>query len=210
VEGSFVAFLGIAVVVIVTPGQDTALTIRNTLLGGRRAGLATALGVAVGQSTWTVATSVGLTAILVASEPAFVALRLGGSAYLVWLGLQSIRAGLRPAAGRLHDPVGTPQPGSMRRAWRQGVLSSLGNPKLAVFFSSLLPQFAPPGSAALETMLALGAVFVAMTVAWLSFYAAVTARAGDLLRRGPVRRLVDGVMGAVLVLFGGRLALNGR
>jgi threonine/homoserine/homoserine lactone efflux protein len=98
----------------------------------------------------------------------------------------------------------------MRRAWRQGVLSSLGNPKLAVFFSSLLPQFAPPGSAALETMLALGAVFVAMTVAWLSFYAAVTARAGDLLRRGPVRRLVDGVMGAVLVLFGGRLALNGR
>jgi threonine/homoserine/homoserine lactone efflux protein len=210
VDGSFVAFLGIAVVVIVTPGQDTALTIRNTLLGGRRAGLATALGVAVGQSTWTVATSVGLTAILVASEPAFVALRLGGSAYLVWLGLQSIRAGLRPAAGRLHDPVGTPQPGSMRRAWRQGVLSSLGNPKLAVFFSSLLPQFAPPGSAALETMLALGAVFVAMTVAWLSFYAAVTARAGDLLRRGPVRRLVDGVMGAVLVLFGGRLALNGR
>jgi threonine/homoserine/homoserine lactone efflux protein len=210
VDGSFVAFLGIAVVVIVTPGQDTALTIRNTLLGGRRAGLATALGVAVGQSTWTVATSAGLTAILVASEPAFVALRLGGSAYLVWLGLQSIRAGLRPAAGRLHDPVGTPQPGSMRRAWRQGVLSSLGNPKLAVFFSSLLPQFAPPGSAALETMLALGAVFVAMTVAWLSFYAAVTARAGDLLRRGPVRRLVDGVMGAVLVLFGGRLALNGR
>ena len=209
-EGSFVAFLGIAVVVIVTPGQDTALTIRNTLLGGRRAGLATALGVAVGQSTWTVATSVGLTAILVASEPAFVALRLGGSAYLVWLGLQSIRTGLRPAAGRLHDPVDTPQPGSMRRAWRQGVLSSLGNPKLAVFFSSLLPQFAPPGSAALETMLALGAVFVAMTVAWLSFYAAVTARAGDLLRRGPVRRLVDGVMGAVLVLFGGRLALNGR
>src|SRR4029079_13825018 len=89
------AFVGVSALVIVTPGQDTALTIRNTLLGGRAAGVFTALGVAAGQATWTIATSVGVGAVLVASEPAFLALRLAGSAYLVFLGLQALWHGLR-------------------------------------------------------------------------------------------------------------------
>jgi threonine/homoserine/homoserine lactone efflux protein len=209
-DAGFIAFLGVSAVVIVTPGQDTALTIRNTLAGGRRAGIGTALGVATGQSCWTLAASLGLTAILVASEPAFAAVRLLGAAYLIWLGWHSIRAAVRgqaPAAARdAASPAELP-PG---RAWRQGLLSSLGNPKLAVFFSSLLPPFVPVGAVALPAMLALGAAFVAMTLAWLSGYAIVIARLGDRMRAGRIRRAFDAVTGAVLVVLGGRLALERR
>src|SRR5438034_1857954 len=83
-------FLGISLLVIVTPGQDTALTIRNTLLGGRASGVFTAVGVSAGQSVWTLATSLGIAALLVASEPAFLAVKLVGAAYLVFLGAQAL------------------------------------------------------------------------------------------------------------------------
>ena len=102
--GELAAFLGIAILVIVTPGQDTALTIRNTLLGSRRAGVATAAGVAAGQACWTAAASIGLAALLVASESVFVALRLAGVAYLVYLGLQALWHAVGPPPGAATVP----------------------------------------------------------------------------------------------------------
>src|SRR5262249_55836839 len=110
-----------------------------------------------------------------------------------------------PAAAESTAPSRRP-PLTRRRAWRQGFLSSLGNPKLAIFFSSLLPQFAPAGPGAFTTMLALGAIFVAMTLAGLSGYAVVVARAGNLVRRRRIRRALDGLLGTVLLAFGLRLA----
>jgi threonine/homoserine/homoserine lactone efflux protein len=204
------AFLGISALVIMTPGQDTALTIRNTLLGGRAAGVATAGGVAVGQAAWTLTASIGLTAVLIASEPVFVAIRLIGAAYLVYLGGHALWSAVRPdpAADRAAVPDRTRlAPG---RALRQGALSNLGNPKMAIFFSSLLPQFVTPGPTAGGAMLVLGLVFVSMTLAWLSAYAVVVARAGRLLRRARIRRPFDAVTGAVLVAFGLRLAVDQR
>ena len=209
-DEAFVAFIGISAVVIVTPGQDTALTIRNTLAGGRPAGVATALGVAAGQASWTLAASLGLTAILVASEPAFAALRLFGAAYLVYLGAHSLWLAIRPGPA---VPPGVAPAGhalSPRRALRDGVLSNLGNPKMAVFFSSLLPQFVVPGPGAGTAMLGLGLVFVTMTLGWLSGYAVLVARAGNVLRRPRVRRAIDAVMGTILVAFGARLAVEPR
>ena len=84
------AFLGVSALVIVTPGQDTALTIRNTLLGGRAAGVCTAIGVSAGQATWTVCTAFGVGALLVASGSAFLALKLAGAAYLIYLGVHAL------------------------------------------------------------------------------------------------------------------------
>jgi threonine/homoserine/homoserine lactone efflux protein len=191
------AFLGVALLVIVTPGQDTALTIRNTLAAGRRAGVHTAAGVSTAQAIWAVSAAVGVTALLRASEPAFLALRLAGSAYLVYLGVQALRSAL----GR--RPAVTAGPARRRvPAFRQGVISNLGNPKMAVFFTSLLPQF----GSSFPALLALGLVFCALTLAWLSAYAAAVAKAGDVLRRSRVRRWLDGLTGAVLVAFGLRLA----
>src|SRR5919112_5575493 len=93
------AFLGVAALVIVTPGPDTAVTIRATLLGGRRAGVMTAFGVVTGQACWSLAASAGVTALLVASEPAFVAVKLAGAAYLVWLGAHALWAAVRGGDG---------------------------------------------------------------------------------------------------------------
>jgi threonine/homoserine/homoserine lactone efflux protein len=189
-------FFGVAALVIVTPGQDTALTIRNSLFGGRRGGVLTAAGVCGGQCVWAVATSAGLAAVLVASEVAFVALRVVGAAYLCFLGVQALYAAWR--GGR------KPEPGTALRrpAFRQGFVSNLGNPKMAVFFPSLLPQFAHSFAA----LLVLGLVFALMTFCWLTAYAFAVARAGDVLRRPKVKRAIDAVVGTVLVAFGVRLA----
>jgi threonine/homoserine/homoserine lactone efflux protein len=200
------AFLAVSVVVIVTPGQDTALTIRNTLLGGRRGGVATAAGVAIGQAMWALATSAGLAALLTASEAAFVALRFAGAAYLVVLGAQTLLAVIRRRPARHASAAARSL--STTKALRQGVVSNVGNPKMAVFFPSLLPQFVVRPSFA--SLLVLGALFASLTLAWLTAYAVAVARAQTLLERPRVRRLVDAVTGAALVALGLRLAAERR
>jgi threonine/homoserine/homoserine lactone efflux protein len=200
---TLLAFVAVSAVVICTPGQDTALTIRNTLSGGRRSGIATAGGVAAGQAIWTVAASAGLVALLTASEPVFRTLRLVGAAYLVYLGAQSLWAASRR---RAHEhAVRSAAPLSSGRALRQGVLSNLGNPKMAVFFASLLPQF----GSSFPALLALGFLFCALTFAWLTFYAVAVARLGRLLTGG-IRRGLDALTGFVLVALGFRLAAGER
>lgn len=204
--GSFAAFLVVSAVVIATPGPDTMLTIRNTLVGGRRHGVLTALGCVTGLSIWTIATSAGLAALLIASRPAFVAIRVVGAAYLVVLGAQALLHAARHgrAAGAAGAaPAGRAGPWT---AYRQGALSNLGNPKIAVFFSSLLPQFLPHGHATFTALLALGLCFCSMTVIWLTLYACAVARAGDLLRRPALERAMEALSGAVLVALGLRLA----
>ena len=183
-----IGFLALAAVVIVAPGPDFALTVRNTLRGG---GVATAMGVATGQLVWAVATAVGVAALLAASHPAFVALRLAGALYLVWLGVAALLArGAHAPRSRLGSP------------YRQGLLSNLANPKMPVFFISLLPQFG--GSFA--ALGAHGLVFATMTLAWL----ALVSRGASVLLVPRVRRIVDVVTGLVLVALGLRLATEPR
>lgn len=205
------AFLGISAVVIVTPGPDTALTIRNTLLGGRRGGVLTAIGVATGQAVWTLAASAGVAALLLASAPAFAAVRMAGAAYLVFLGLRALIDAIR-GRDRRDDggPVASPLALGPWAAFRQGVISNLANPKMAVFFTSLLPQFSGHGGTPFASLLMLGLIFCTMTLLWLALYAATIARVGVALRRTGIRRALEGVMGAVLVAFGLRLVVQQR
>jgi threonine/homoserine/homoserine lactone efflux protein len=198
VLASAAAFVAVSALLIVTPGQDTALTIRNTLARGRRGGVHTAAGVALGQLVWALAASAGLVALVHAWEPAFLALRIAGAAYLLYLGLTALRSAFtREAAALPEQRLRTPP-------LVQGVLSNLGNPKMAVFFTSLLPQFAPHGS--FVALFALGAVFCALTLTWLSGYALAVSRASELLRRSRVWRTLEALTGAVLVALGIRVA----
>jgi threonine/homoserine/homoserine lactone efflux protein len=197
------AFFAISALVIVTPGQDTALTIRNSLLGGRRAGVFTALGVSSGQAVWALATSIGIAALIVAFEPAFIALKLAGAAFLVYLGTQALYAAIRGQTIEHRSTRGTLDGAT---ALRQGLLSNLGNPKMAVFFTSLLPQF----GSSFPVLLGLGLVFCLMTFTWLIAYAFAVAKAGDLLRRPAIKRAFDAVLGTVLVALGLRLATDRR
>ncbi len=198
------AFLGVSAILIMTPGPDTAVTIRNSLMGCRRAGVFTAVGVSSGQATWTLACAVGLAALLAASEPAFLAVRILGAAYLIWLGLPAFAAAVRGRRKKVETPRSRPL--APRRAFRQGLVSNLGNPKMAAFFPSLLPQFGHSFTA----LLGLGFLFSLMTLVWLTAYAVAVARAGDLLSRSWVKRAIEAVTGAVLVALGLRLATERR
>lgn len=207
--GELATFAAVSVVVIVTPGQDTALTIRNTLAAGRRGGVATAGGVALGQACWTVAAALGATGVLLASAPAFTIVKFVGAAYLIALGLQALRAAFRQRLTdrpptRARDPVGA------RTAFRQGLISNLANPKMAAFFGSLLPQFAPADRQAFPVLLALGLTFCVMTLVWLSSYAAAITVFRDTLFRPAVRRRLDAVTGLALMVVGVRLAFQHR
>ena len=195
--GSYLAFLGVSLLVICTPGQDTALTIRNTLAGGRRAGVGTALGVAAGQATWTAATSAGLAVVLAASEPVFFAIRVAGAAYLVYLGIRTLWS-LR---GNHGDGYRLRRAG---HAFAQGYLSNLSNAKMVAFFVSLLPPFAGPHPS-FVLLLALGLNFCLLTLAWLVGYTFAVERVSGWLRRSRVRKALDAALGAVLVALGVRV-----
>jgi threonine/homoserine/homoserine lactone efflux protein len=153
-----------------------------------------------------------LVALLVASEPVFNALKYAGAAYLVFLGAQALLGAWRGTVHPVPVPGGTQRVArlSPRASFVQGLLSDLGNPKMAVFFSSLLPQFAPRDGDVFATLIGLGLVFSAMTFLWLALYAAAIARLGALLQRSGIRRALDAVMGTVLIALGLRLAAEQR
>lgn len=210
-DAHFLVFIGVAALVIVVPGPDTAVVTKNILMYGRRTALGTSLGVSAGLAVWTLAAALGVASLVRASEVAFTTLKLVGALYLIWLGLQALRA-----AGRGYDGDSDATAASARKelgprgGFRQGFLSDLANPKIGVFFTSLLPQFVDPGQPVLLPFLALGAVFVLMTVVWLSAYCLVAARAADTLLRPRVRAVMDRITGVVLIAIGLRLATERR
>jgi threonine/homoserine/homoserine lactone efflux protein len=202
-------FLGIAAVVIVVPGPDTAIVTKNALLHGRRAALGTAFGVEAGLAVWTLASALGVASIVRASDTAFTVLKLIGAAYLVWLGIQALLAARR--GGSHADPESAVRAAvGGRGGFRQGLISDLANPKIGAFFTGLLPQFAGPGHSVLIPFLVLGGLFVLMTVLWLCAYALVAVKASEVLRRPRVRATIDRLSGIILIGFGVRLALERR
>jgi threonine/homoserine/homoserine lactone efflux protein len=201
-------FLAVAAVIVLTPGVDMALVTRNALLHGRRSALATAMGVNVGIAFWTVAAAAGLAAVVAASAEAFTAIKLVGAAYLVCLGVQALLHARRIGAESVE--VGRRSPLGARASFRQGVVSNLLNPKIAVFFTSLLPQFVGAGGNVALRLVLLGALFNAMGVLWLVSYAFLADRGRMILTRPRVKRALDRVTGFVLVGLGVRLALEHR
>jgi threonine/homoserine/homoserine lactone efflux protein len=166
----------------------------------------TALGVSLGQAVWTVAASAGVVAVLRASQPAFLALKIAGTAYLVYLGLQSLRIAFMRRGYETASavPAARMRP---RLALRQGLFSNLSNPKMVAFFTSLLPQF---GGGSFLELFALGLLFCAMTFVWLSAYSLAVAKVRRVLARPRIRRALDAVLGVVLIAFGARLATERR
>jgi threonine/homoserine/homoserine lactone efflux protein len=205
-------FVGVAALIIVVPGPDTALVTKNAVLHGRRAALGTAVGVTTGLALWTLASAVGIASLLRSSEIAFTVVKLVGAAYLVWLGVQALlTARRRHAAGGDGSGAGTARGRlSAGGAARQGVLSNLSNPKIAALFTSLLPQFVTPGRSVLAPSLALGGLFAAMTLVWLVAYALAASKASSILERPRVAAAVDRLTGVVLIALGLRLATEHR
>jgi RhtB (resistance to homoserine/threonine) family protein len=204
-----VVFVGVSALVILLPGPDTAIVTKNVLVHGRRAGLGASVGVCTGLSVWTLTAALGVASLLRASAVAFTALKLVGAAYLVWLGVQAFRAArVAVATATVDETVRAPV--GATHGFRQGLFSNLANPKIAVFFTSLLPQFVDPGRAVLLPFLALGGVFVLMTLTWLCAYSLAAARAAAALKRPRVKAYMDRITGTALIALGVRLAFEHR
>jgi threonine/homoserine/homoserine lactone efflux protein len=199
-----IAFVIAAALLTLSPGPDTALVLRNTLRGGRGDGWRTTLGICSGLVVHATLSSAGLSVILVRSAAAFVGVKLLGASYLVVLGIQSLRAAARGM---------TPVPAAAAvgvRPFREGLLTNLLNPKVAVFYLAFLPQFIARGDPVLATSLLLASIHIAMGLVWLSVVAAAVDQARRLVTSGGVQRWLEGACGAVLVGLGVRLALADR
>jgi threonine/homoserine/homoserine lactone efflux protein len=197
-------FLAIVSLLTITPGADMAMVARSVFTGGRRAAFATTLGISAGCLVWACASALGVAAVLAASQTAYDALRLVGAVYLIWLGVQSLltaRSGAAPVA---------PTEAARGKPFRQGLLTNLFNPKIAVFYSTFLPQFIAPGDSALVVSMLLAGVHIALGIAWLSLYAWLLARAVDTFKGSRLRRTLDALTGTVLVALGLRLAAERR
>ena len=202
-----VPFLAVAVVIVITPGVDMALITKNALAHGRTAALATAFGVSTGIALWALAAAAGLAAVVAASAEAFTVIRLVGAVYLIYLGVQALRS------ARLRTPASTRRPVAPLRAevaFRQGFVNNLLNPKIAVFFTSLLPQFVGHGSSPLVGFLVLGTMFTALGLVWVTAFALAASRARASLARPRVQAALETVSGLVLIGLGVRVAVERR
>ncbi len=197
---TLVALLG-----VMTPGIDTMLVLRHTMLGGRRTGFATVVGIATGCLVWATASLAGLTALLAASTVAYDIVRIAGAAYLVWLGVTAIWKSRKPASGDVEVPAA---PGWFS-AFRTGMVTNLLNPKVGVFYMSLLPQFLPKSSSVTWGVL-LVAIHLAVTFVWFPPVIWAAARARRLLLRDKVRRWLDRVTATVLIGLGIKLVTDSR
>lgn len=203
------AFVLVAALLTVAPGPDTFLVVRNSLRGGRRDGMLTALGISSGLYFHALLSAVGVSAVLAHSAAAFLVLKVAGACYLAWLGIQSLRAALAaPAAARPDEVAAARVPGA--RSFREGLLTNLLNPKVIVFYLALLPQFISPGDAVIPKSLLLAAIHCALGIAWFGFVSWGVDRSRQFFLRPRLRRFMDGLCGAVLLGFGLRLALAQR
>jgi len=188
----------------VIPGPDMALVARNVFRHGTRAGYATSVGVCLGILGWAVAAAVGVSAVLASSAVAFTILKLAGAVYLVYLGITTLRAPDHSLAAA-HGGGASASP---RRSLVQGLLSALLNPKLGVFFVTLLPQFVTPGDDAFVRSLALAGIFDLIGIVWLLTYATLLGALGAWLDRPGPRRVIRWATGTLLVGLGARVAVE--
>ncbi len=206
------AFLLVATLLAVTPGADTLLVARNVLGRGRTAGLATIAGIAAGCFVHAALSAVGVSLILVRSAEAFHALKWGGAAYLIILGIQSIRGWWRaddvaPAAAETDRE----RTGARRlRSFLEGLLTNVLNPKVGLFYLAFLPQFIGPGDPVFARSLLLGGLHVGIGVVWLSLLSFSLVRIRPLVESRLWRARLEGASGAVLIALGVRLAAERR
>lgn len=212
-DQSYIAF-GVAVYLLaLAPGPSALLVVQQALSGGRRAALWTTAGNSVGLLVWSAAAAVGLAAVVATSQTAYTVLRLVGAAVLIVLGVRTLLATRRSAhpdhrPGREGDPVtAAPAVSSGGSAFRLGLLNNLGNPKVAVFALSLLPQFAP-AAAAPGTYVALALEWAVLAASWYIVLGLLVVRAGDVFRGARVRRWTERITGVTLVGLGTHIAVR--
>jgi threonine/homoserine/homoserine lactone efflux protein len=202
VPAHLAAFAGLCLVLVAIPGPAVVLVMKSAVARGRRTAVVTALGVLAADLVWALASVVGLTALLVSSQTAFEVLRWAGAAYLVYLGLRLLFARDLTFGAAVAPRVG------VRRAFVEGLLCDLSNPKTLIVFASVIPQFLAVGASGPLDALVLGLTFALLGFASLLVYAAVFGAAGGLVRHARVLRAVVRGGGVLLTGFGAGLVVE--
>lgn len=201
---ALLAFTLAAVLLTITPGLDTMMLLRMVLGGGRRAGLMGGFGTTLGCLAWGAASIAGLTALLVASRFAYDVLRYAGAAYLLWLGASALWKARRGLA----DHAATSDPVTPWQALRIGFTTNVLNPKIGVFYLSLLPQFLPTNSDATGWAVLLVGVHVSVGQVWQLVVVWLAGRAAVVLARPRVRQWTERLTASVLIGFGLKVAFD--
>ena len=210
---AIMAFSIAAALLTITPGLDTALVLRTATVEGGRSAMAAGAGVSAGVLAWGLLVSLGLGALLAVSEIGYRLLQIVGAGYLLWLGIQMVRAALgsdRRVQQALDAADSDMLPASALRWFWRGMLTNLLNPKVGVFYVSFLPQFIPADVPVVAFSVGLAALHGTMGLVWFAMLTAATRPLARLLRRPGFTRSIDGLTGAVLIGFGLRLALERR
>ncbi|MEU0490085.1 LysE family translocator [Nocardiopsis sp. NPDC006139] len=209
---SLPAFLVAVVLISASPGPAMVLIMRRAAQRGLPGAVPTVLGLEAGLYVWALCVGAGLAALVAASEAAYLVLRVAGAAFLLYLGVKALLSARRGPAGA--GPVDAPPPREAARAWwrafGEGFLVMLANPKAAAFMVAFYPQFVPADRPLFATTALLALLQVAVEIALYLGLAAVVGRAGEWFRRPAVRRWSDAVSGTVLVGLGVRMAVHGR
>jgi threonine/homoserine/homoserine lactone efflux protein len=195
---SLVTFSLAATLVVLLPGPDTLVVVRNLVRGGRPVAARTVLGVLSGLTVWVITAVLGLSAVLRASHDAYVGLRIVGAAYLVYLGIKSLRS---------RDDKEISPRRLLGTGFTAGLLTDLLNPKVGVFFVTVLPGFVPHGYSVPWMSLVLGAIFVILTGAYFVVLLLASRSVTRWLTESRLRRRIDRCAGVVLIGFGLRVAL---
>ncbi|MGK3201660.1 LysE family translocator [Amycolatopsis sp. MEPSY49] len=198
------SFLLVVILGAMSPGPDFVVVTRSSLTGGRRAGIAAGAGISLGVFAWVVAIAFGVAAVLTASAVAFMVVKLAGAGYLVFLGVKAWLAVRRGEYRDLGENAAT-RSLDAGAAFRQGLFTNLLNPKVAVYFLALLPQFLPADGSTLQT-LELATIATAGTIVWFAALALVVGALKRFFADGRVRRGLDAVLGTVLVALGLKVA----
>jgi len=201
-------FLVGSVVVTIVPGPDMALITRQVVTRGRRAAQATILGNLSGLVVHASALAVGLSALLVASATAYSVVKLAGAAYLVFLGVQSLRQARRTRTAT-DETVAELAP-KRGNPYRQGLISTVLNPKPALFFVSFLPQFVDRDGPVTVQVGLLAAIHILVGFVWLTTYAFLVSRMHAAITRPRVKAALERATGAVLIALGVRVAVAHR
>lgn len=212
-DSQMVAFTGIALLLTITPGADTMLVIRSVVARGQRAGLLTTFGICCGLFIHATLSAIGLSVVLVRSAAAFEIVKFVGAAYLIVLGVQSIWQAIRPLS-EVGEPARSDHgPALTMTKWRaflEGLLTNVLNPKVAVFYLAFLPQFITPDDPVLLKSILLAGIHFVLGILWLSLVTLLLGQLRTVLTRPHIQRRLEAVTGAVLIAFGVRLALERR
>ena len=209
-DSLFWAFIALAALLTITPGADTVLTLRNTLSGGTRDGLWTMAGICSGFVFQPLLAALGLAALFVQLPVAFVVVKFAGAIYLIYLGVQSLYESVklfrtnRAAQPPLRESC---RPASAAKRYREGLLTNALNPKIAVFYFAVLPQFIKAGDPVLLKSLLMTFCHYVMGMIWLGGIAICAGQLRSILVRPRVKATLEGVSGLAMIGFGARLAL---